>query len=80
TSGELDPVTPPIYGDEVVKSLPNGRHLVLRGQGHGAMNLGCMPKLLARFFETADAKSLDATCLDSLSYVPPFTSFNGWEP
>lgn len=79
-SGELDPVTPPSYGDEVVKNLVNGRHLVLRGQGHGAMSLGCMPKLLGRFFETANAKELDANCLDSFSYVPPFTSFNGWEP
>lgn len=79
-SGELDPVTPPSYGDEVVKNLTNGRHLVLRGQGHGAMSLGCMPKLLGRFFETGDARNLDAKCLDSLGYVPPFTSFNGWEP
>ena len=79
-SGELDPVTPPIYGDEVVKNLGNARHLVLRGQGHGAMFVGCMPKLLGQFLETTDAKALDAKCLDSLSYVPPFTSFNGWEP
>jgi pimeloyl-ACP methyl ester carboxylesterase len=79
-SGELDPVTPPVYGDEVVKTLSHARHLVLRGQGHGGMNVGCMPKLLGRFFETTDAKALDVTCLDSLSYVPPFTSFNGWEP
>ena len=79
-SGELDPVTPPVYGEEVVKNLRHGRHFVLRGQGHGGMGVGCMPKLLARFFETTDAKALDATCLDSLSYVPPFTSFNGWEP
>lgn len=79
-SGELDPVTPPVYGEEVVKQLTNARHFVLRGQGHGGMGLGCMPKLLARFFETTDAKALDAKCLDSLSYVPPFTSFNGWEP
>jgi pimeloyl-ACP methyl ester carboxylesterase len=79
-SGELDPVTPPVYGEEVVKTLPHGRHFVLRGQGHGGMSLGCMPKLLGQFFETADAKALDAKCLDSLNYVPPFTSFNGWEP
>lgn len=79
-SGELDPVTPPVYGDEVVEDLRNARHLVLRGQGHGGMGVGCMPKLLGRFFETIDAKALDATCLDTLSYVPPFTSFNGWEP
>lgn len=79
-SGELDPVTPPRYGDRVAAGLPNGRHLVLQGQGHGAMGLGCVPKLLGQFIESADAASLDIECLDTLSYVPPFTSFNGWEP
>ncbi|MCY7355405.1 MAG: alpha/beta fold hydrolase, partial [Lysobacter sp.] len=79
-SGEYDPVTPPRYGDDVVKHLPNGRHLVLRGQGHNVIGAGCMPKLLAQFIETTDAKTLDAKCLDTLAYVPPFTSFNGWEP
>jgi pimeloyl-ACP methyl ester carboxylesterase len=79
-SGELDPVTPPRYGERVLAGTPNGRHLQLRGQGHGTMGLGCMPKLLGKFIETADAKSLDVDCLDTLTYVPPFTSFNGWEP
>lgn len=79
-SGELDPVTPPRYGEQVLKHLPNGRHLVLRGQGHGALRIGCTPKLLGQFIETADAKNLQARCLDSLGYVPPFVSFNGWEP
>lgn len=80
SSGELDPVTPPRYGDQVLRTLSNGRHLTLKGQGHGTFAVGCMPKLLGRFLETANAKDLDATCLDSLDYVPPFTSFNGWEP
>ena len=80
TSGEMDPVTPPRYGEQVLRTLSNGRHLVLKGQGHGTFAVGCMPKLLGRFLETADAKGLDAKCLDSLDYVPPFTSFNGWEP
>ncbi|GAB3387675.1 alpha/beta hydrolase [Lysobacter fragariae] len=79
-SGELDPVTPPMYGAEVAKNLRNGRHIVLRGQAHGTMGVGCMPKLVGQFLETADAKALDTKCLDSLGYVPPFTSFNGWEP
>lgn len=79
-SGELDPVTPPRYGEQIVRNLGSGRHLVLKGQGHGTFSVGCMPKLLGRFLESADAKALDATCLDSLDYVPPFTSFNGWEP
>jgi pimeloyl-ACP methyl ester carboxylesterase len=79
-SGELDPVTPPVYGEEVAKGLGNARHLVLRGQGHGAMTVGCTPKLIGQFIEGLQPKALDAKCLDSLSYVPPFTSFNGWEP
>ena len=79
-SGELDPVTPPRYGERVAAGTPNGRHLQLRGQGHGTMGLGCMPKLLGKFMETADAKALEVQCLDTLTYVPPFTSFNGWEP
>ena len=79
-SGEHDPVTPPRYGDEDIAQLGNARHLVLKGQGHNVIGAGCMPKLFAQFVERADAKSLDASCLDNLSYTPPFTSFNGWEP
>lgn len=79
-SGELDPVTPPAYGERVLAGLPNGRHLVLQGQGHGTFALGCMPKLLAQFVESTDAAALDVSCLDAMRAVPPFTSFNGWEP
>ena len=79
-AGELDPVTPPAYAEQVAKTLPNGRVLVLRGQGHNVIGAGCMPKVFAQFLQTADAKHLDAKCLDSLAYTPPFTTFNGWEP
>ena len=78
--GEFDPVTPPRYGEQVVRNLSHGRLLVLRGQGHNVIPVGCMPRLMARFIDTADAKSLDAHCLDKLPYTPPFTSFSGWEP
>jgi pimeloyl-ACP methyl ester carboxylesterase len=79
-SGEFDPVTPPRYGDAVIEHLPNGRHLVLKGQGHSVVGLGCAPKLFAQFIETADAKGLDASCLDRLRPLPPFTGPYGWEP
>jgi pimeloyl-ACP methyl ester carboxylesterase len=78
--GEFDPVTPPRYGEEVARSLKNGRLLVLRGQGHNVIGAGCMPKLFAQFLQDADAKALDAKCLDTLAYAQPFTSFNGWQP
>ncbi|MBS0217132.1 MAG: alpha/beta fold hydrolase [Proteobacteria bacterium] len=78
--GQFDPVTPPRYGEEVAKSLPNGRLLVLNGQGHNVITAGCMPRLFAKFIETADAKSLDAKCLDALSPTPSFIDYNGWTP
>jgi pimeloyl-ACP methyl ester carboxylesterase len=78
--GEFDPVTPPRYGEQTVKPLKNGRLLVLRGQGHNVIGAGCMPKLFAQFLQDANAKALDATCLDTLAYAQPFTSFNGWQP
>jgi pimeloyl-ACP methyl ester carboxylesterase len=79
-SGELDPVTPPSYADRVAKTLPNGRALTLRGQGHNVIGAGCMPKLLAQLIDGANAKALDSKCLDKLAYTPPFTDFNGWDP
>jgi pimeloyl-ACP methyl ester carboxylesterase len=79
-SGEFDPVTPPRYGEQVLRTLPNGRHLVARGQGHNVMTAGCLPRLMARFVATADARGLDAGCMDQLVYTPPFTGAYGWEP
>jgi len=79
-SGEFDPVTPARYGDEVVEHLPNGRHLVLPGQGHSVLATGCMPKLFAQFIESTDAASLDAGCLQRLHAQPPFAGHYGWEP
>ena len=80
TSGELDPVTPPRYGEEVQRSLPNSRHFVFRGQGHSVMGVGCGPRLVAEFIAAADARSLDGDCLDQLQYTPPFGGSYGWDP
>jgi pimeloyl-ACP methyl ester carboxylesterase len=79
-SGEFDPVTPPRYGDLVAKHLPNARHIIVKGAGHNVLPVGCMPKLFAKFLETADAKSLDVGCIESLTYAPMFTGFYGSEP
>jgi len=79
-SGELDPVTPPRYGAEVLNTLPNARHFVLRGQGHTVMGIGCAPRLVADFIARADARALDGACLEQLQYSPPFTGAYGWGP
>ncbi len=79
-SGQFDPVTPPRYGDEAIAQLPRGRHLVLPGQGHSVLAVGCMPKLFAQFIQDGDAAALDAACLQRLSVQPPFAGHYGWEP
>jgi pimeloyl-ACP methyl ester carboxylesterase len=79
-SGEFDPVTPPRYGEQVLRGLSAARHLVARGQGHNVMTVGCLPRLMADFIQAADARSLDAGCLESLIETPPFAGAYGWEP
>lgn len=79
-SGEFDPVTPPRYGDAVAKHLPNSKHIIVKGSGHNVLPIGCMPKLFATFLDTADAKQLDISCIEKLTYAPMFTGFYGSEP
>ena len=74
-SGRLDPVTPPDWANEIARHLPNGRNLVVPFGGHIFDGLSgfdkCFDPLLLRFYETGDAKSLDASCLASMK-PPPF--------
>ncbi|WP_426270673.1 alpha/beta hydrolase [Dyella kyungheensis] len=79
-SGQFDPVTPPRYGEQVAKNLPNSRHLVLTGQGHNVINAGCAPQLVKHFIEDLNPKALDAACLERLQPTPTFIDFNGATP
>jgi len=78
--GELDPVTPPAYGSEVLKGLPNGRLLVAKGQGHNVIGRGCIPRLVAEFVDKLDPLTLDAKCVDDLGPIPALLDFNGASP
>ena len=79
-AGEHDPVTPARYGRAIVSTLPRGRLLQVAGQGHGLLGVGCMPRLVADFIRTLDARGLDAHCLDALAQTPPFLDANGAGP
>ena len=78
--GELDPVTPPRYGELVLKGLNNARLLVARGQGHNVIGRGCIPRLVADFVDHLAPKDLDAHCMDVLGPTPAFIDFNGASP
>jgi pimeloyl-ACP methyl ester carboxylesterase len=79
-SGQYDPVTPPRYGEQVLKGLSEARHLVATGQGHNVIGAGCMPELVKTFVEDLQPKTLDASCLDRLQPTPMFIDFNGATP
>ncbi len=79
-SGDLDPVVPPSWGEEVRVTMPRARHLVAPGVGHNVTPMGCAPDLIATFIERGEAASLDAGCLDGLARPPFVTSMAGWHP
>ena len=79
-SGEWDPVTPPRFAETAAKSLRNSRHLIAKGRGHIVLQRGCMAKLAAKFVDELKPAALDASCLDVLGRIPPFTSYLGPQP
>jgi pimeloyl-ACP methyl ester carboxylesterase len=69
-SGGNDPVTPPRYAAQVARELKNSKHLVLEGQGHGQIAVGCMPQVVTRFIDAGSARDLDTKCLDVVAPTP----------
>jgi pimeloyl-ACP methyl ester carboxylesterase len=78
-SGELDPVTPPHWAEEVKAGLVHSRHVILPGVGHGSTWQGCVPDLVERFVQQPGGE-LDTQCVQALKRPPFFVSFAGPEP
>jgi pimeloyl-ACP methyl ester carboxylesterase len=73
-SGNMDPVTPPKYGEEVAKHLRNSRHIIIAEAGHGVDGLndpGCVDRIAIEFLDKGDAKNLDVSCVER---TPPFVT------
>jgi pimeloyl-ACP methyl ester carboxylesterase len=79
-SGQLDPITPPRWGEHIAEHLPNSKHLVVPGVGHGAMGQGCVTRLVSRFLDEGTAANLDAGCIEQLRRPPFFVSATGPRP
>jgi pimeloyl-ACP methyl ester carboxylesterase len=78
--GELDPVTPPRYGEQVMHGFTNAKLIVAKGQGHNIIGRGCVPKLVDEFVAKLEPKTLDSECADALGPTPAFVDFNGAAP
>ena len=75
-SGNMDPVTPPKYGEEVAGSLPNSRHIVIPEAAHeigGLTDVGCIDRIALEFLDKADAKNIDVSCVERMA-GPPFAT------
>ena len=73
-SGKMDPVTPPKYGEEVARYLPNSRHVIIPEAGHGVDGLtdpGCIDRIAIEFLDNDDAKNIDVSCVERMAR-PPF--------
>jgi pimeloyl-ACP methyl ester carboxylesterase len=71
-SGELDPNTPPRWAEDALRSLPNGRHVLLRGVAHGWSNVtACGAAFVAAFVSKASTRDLDLACAE-VSSAPRF--------
>lgn len=79
-SGELDPVTPPSWGEEAKKTLSRSLHVVVPGVGHNTAVLGCVQSLMADFVKQGTVDGLKSPCASELARPPFFTSFAGPVP
>lgn len=70
-SGDIDPVTPPGWGDIVVRHLSRGRHIALPSTGHGVANTPCGMSLVEEFLDTLAPDDLDTKCVTRVRR-PPF--------
>jgi pimeloyl-ACP methyl ester carboxylesterase len=79
-SGDVDPVTPPVWGAAVVKHLSRGRHIVVPSTGHGVVSTPCGNHLVSDFIERASAEGLNTDCVASVRRPPFFVTPAGPDP
>ena len=78
-SGDLDPVTPPTWAEKVRPHLPNSRHYIVPGTGHGVLTTGCGTRLVRDFIERP-LDGLDDACVGTMTRPPFFMSPAGPDP
>jgi pimeloyl-ACP methyl ester carboxylesterase len=79
-SGEADPVTPPGWGEAVVKHLSRARHLTFPATGHGVISTPCGNRLVSEFIESASVENLKTDCIASVERPPFFVTPAGPDP
>ena len=64
-SGDIDPVTPPRWGETLLDHLPNGRQVILTAVSHVPSMPPCAKQMVAEFIKAADVTAIDTSCAAS---------------
>ncbi|MGE6382887.1 alpha/beta hydrolase [Shewanella baltica] len=62
-SGEIDPATPPSWGELAMEKLTNAKHFVTPYATHGVAYQSCANNLIADLVRSGSVKDLDGECL-----------------
>lgn len=62
-SGVHDPVTPPGWGERMMRHFSQAQHVVVDAAAHNASFTGCTPDLIADFLDGDGHTALDTSCL-----------------
>ena len=78
-SGEIDPVTPPAYGQELARYLPKSLHIVIPYAGHefGGVWENCLEDVVDCFISQGGTGGLDAACVN-VNRRPAFVSWRDY--
>jgi pimeloyl-ACP methyl ester carboxylesterase len=68
-SGTMDPATPPRWGEEAARHLPNSLHVVVPG-AHGVFG-SCTDSIMREFLTRGSVNGIDTSCVKSMA-LPPF--------
>jgi len=79
-SGEIDPVTPPTWGEQVARTLSSSRHVVMPGTGHTAGGTGCGQLIIKDFIDKGGVASIDTSCSTKVKRPAFFVSPAGPDP
>jgi pimeloyl-ACP methyl ester carboxylesterase len=67
-SGTMDPVTPPRWGEEAARHLPNSLHVVVPG-AHGVYG-SCTTGIMKAFLSKGSVKGIDTSCVQTMTLLP----------
>ena len=70
-SGEIDPVTPPEWGESVARHLRHSKHVRMPASGHGVIGTACGWQLVQAFITSGTVDGLDTSCVRQ-PHRPPF--------